>query len=84
VHRAALYRWEELAAAGVTVHLPEPADTAFARGRKRSAKIDKAGRRAVINALRTVVGNPHYSRAGGLTACSCITPLRVNARICRV
>ena len=28
---------EELAAAGVTVHLAEPADTALARGRKRPA-----------------------------------------------
>ena len=32
---------EELAAAGVTAHLAEPADTAFARGRKRHAKTDK-------------------------------------------
>ena len=32
---------EELAAAGVAVHLAEPADTAFARGRKRHAKTDK-------------------------------------------
>ena len=31
----------ELAAAGVVVHLAEPADTAFARGRKRHAKTDK-------------------------------------------
>ena len=31
----------ELAAAGVTAHLAEPADTAFARGRKRHAKTDK-------------------------------------------
>src|SRR5215471_18273065 len=31
----------ELAAAGVTVHLAEPAGTAFARGRKRHAKTDK-------------------------------------------
>ena len=35
------YVAEELAAAGVTVHLAEPADTAFARGRKRHAKTDK-------------------------------------------
>jgi transposase len=31
----------ELAAAGIMVHLAEPADTAFARGRKRHAKTDK-------------------------------------------
>src|SRR5580693_4303193 len=35
------YVVEELAAAGVTAHLAEPADTAFARGRKRHAKTDK-------------------------------------------
>jgi transposase len=34
------YVLEELAAAGVTAHLAEPADTAFARGRKRHAKTD--------------------------------------------
>ena len=34
------YVAEELAAAGVTAHLAEPADTAFARGRKRHAKTD--------------------------------------------
>ena len=32
------YVAEELAAAGVAAHLAEPADTAFARGRKRHAK----------------------------------------------
>jgi len=32
---------EELAAAGVTAHLAEPAGTAFARGRKRHTKTDK-------------------------------------------
>src|ERR1700736_366599 len=32
---------EELAAAGVAAHLAEPADTPFARGRKRHAKTDK-------------------------------------------
>ncbi len=31
---------EELAAVGITAHLAEPADTAFARGRKRRAKTD--------------------------------------------
>ena len=35
------YVVEELAAAGITAHLAEPADTAFARGRKRHAKTDK-------------------------------------------
>jgi transposase len=35
------YVAEELAAAGVTAHLAEPADTASARGRKRRAKTDK-------------------------------------------
>jgi transposase len=35
------YVAEELAAAGVTAHLAEPADTAFARGRKRHAKTGK-------------------------------------------
>src|SRR6516165_5111094 len=35
------YVSEELAAAGVTAHLAEPADTAATRGRKRHAKTDK-------------------------------------------
>jgi transposase len=35
------YVAEELAVAGVAAHLAEPADTAFARGRKRHAKTDK-------------------------------------------
>ena len=35
------YVVEELAAARITAHLAEPADTAFARGRKRHAKTDK-------------------------------------------
>src|SRR5215475_3269448 len=35
----------ELAAAGIAVHLAEPADTAFARGRKRHAKTDKTDAR---------------------------------------
>ncbi len=39
------YVAEELAAAGVSVHLAEPADTAFARGRKRHAKTDKTDSR---------------------------------------
>src|SRR6266702_7605742 len=39
------YVVEELAAAGVAAHLAEPADTAFARGRKRHAKTDKTDSR---------------------------------------
>ncbi len=35
----------ELALAGIAVHLAEPADTAFARGRKRHAKTDKTDSR---------------------------------------
>src|SRR3984957_13120271 len=36
---------EELAAAGITAHVAEPADTAFARGRKRHAKTGKTDAR---------------------------------------
>src|SRR5207302_5569053 len=39
------YVAEELAAAGVTAHVAEPADTAFARGRKRHAKTDQTDSR---------------------------------------
>jgi transposase len=39
------YVADELAAAGITVHLAEPADTAFARGRKRHAKTDRTDSR---------------------------------------
>src|SRR6266581_4826042 len=39
------YVAEELAAAGLTAHLAEPADTASARGRKRHAKTDKTDSR---------------------------------------
>jgi len=39
------YVAEELAAAGVTAHVAEPADTAFARGRKRHAKTDRTDSR---------------------------------------
>jgi len=39
------YVAEELAAAGITAHLAEPADTAFARGHKRHAKTDKTDAR---------------------------------------
>ena len=39
------YVSEELAAAGVAAHVAEPADTAFARGRKRHAKTDRTDSR---------------------------------------
>ena len=39
------YVAEELAAAGIAVHMGEPADTAAARGRKRHAKTDKTDSR---------------------------------------
>ena len=39
------YVAEELAAAGVTVHVAEPADTAALRGRKRHAKTDRTDSR---------------------------------------
>ena len=39
------YVAEELAAAGITPHLAEPADTAALRGKKRHAKTDKADAR---------------------------------------
>jgi hypothetical protein len=39
------YVAEELAAAGITAHLAEPAGTAFARGRKRHAKTNKTDAR---------------------------------------
>ena len=39
------YVTEELAAAGVAAHVAEPADTAFARGRKRHAKTGKTDSR---------------------------------------
>src|SRR5258708_15406249 len=39
------YVAEELAAAGIVAHVAEPADTAFARGRKRHANTDKTDSR---------------------------------------
>ena len=65
------YVSEELAAAGATAHLAEPADTAFLRGRKRHAKTDPltdhlgvfcqlAGR--VVMGVATVAG--HERRRG--------------------
>jgi len=65
------YVAEELAGAGVAAHVAEPADTAFARGRKRHAKTDPltdhrgvfsqlAGR--VVRGVATVAG--HDRRRG--------------------
>jgi len=51
------YVAEELAAAGIGVHLAEPADTAFARGRKRHAKTDKTDARH----LRTLLAEGRLS-----------------------
>ena len=45
------YVAEELAGAGVAVHLAEPADTAAARGRKRRAKTDKSDSRLLRQLL---------------------------------
>jgi transposase len=45
------YVAEELAAAGVAAHVAEPADTAFARGRKRHAKTDKTDSRQLRELL---------------------------------
>lgn len=42
---------EELAAAGITPHLAEPADTATARGRKKRAKTDRADARLLRELL---------------------------------
>lgn len=42
---------EELATAGVEVHLAEPADTAAARGRKKRAKTDRADARLLRDLL---------------------------------
>ena len=65
------YIAEELAAAGIAVHLAEPADTAFARGRKRHAKTDPltelpggvpqvSGRRGAL--VATVADHDHRRR----------------------
>src|SRR5215831_2693036 len=45
------YAAEELAAAGIAVHLAEPADTAAARGRKRRAKTGKTDSRRLRQLL---------------------------------
>jgi transposase len=47
------YVAEELAGAGVEVHLAEPADTAAARGRKRRAKTDRGDSRHLRDLLAT-------------------------------
>jgi transposase len=47
------YVAEELARAGIAVHLAEPADTAAARGRKRRAKTDRGDARHVRGLLET-------------------------------
>jgi hypothetical protein len=46
-HRCTGWRYvvEELAGAGIQPHVAEPANTAFARGRKRHAKTDKTDSR---------------------------------------
>ena len=65
------YVAEELAAAGVTAHVAEPADTAFARGRKRHAKTDPAapqgiaGRGPAAGVLDPAVGHPGVPGAAG-------------------
>ena len=46
------YVAEELAAAGITAHLAEPADTAFARGRKRHAKTDLLTKLSAVSAAQ--------------------------------
>ena len=63
------YVAEELAAAGVAAHLAEPADTAFARGRKRHAKTDLLTELPDVSAvqeawasLRPIVGLSQRSR----------------------
>jgi hypothetical protein len=71
VHRVAVRR-RELAAAGVTAHVAEPADTAFARSRERHAKTDRTDARvlrwAVYEAGKRVSDQaavPPHDGAGG-------------------
>ena len=54
------YGAEELAGAGVAAHVAEPADTAFARGRKRHAKTGKTGSRH----LRMLLAGAGWRSAG--------------------
>ena len=56
----------ELAAAGIIAHLAEPADTAFARGRKRHAKTDKTDARH----LRMLLAGAGCRSAGSRPATS--------------
>ncbi len=67
------YVAEELATAGMAVHLAEPADTAFARGRKRHAKTGKTDCRH----LRMLLTEGYGSAAG--TAPTTVRP-RCRAR----
>jgi transposase len=46
------YIAEELAAAGIAVHLAESADTVFARGRKRHAKTDLLTELSAVSAAQ--------------------------------
>ena len=48
------YVAEELAAAGATAHLAEPADTAARRGRKRHAKTDLLTEPRGVTAAQTI------------------------------
>jgi transposase len=68
------YVAEELAGAGVAAHVAEPADTAFARGRKRHAKTGKtdsrhlpgaAGRGPAAGVLDPAVTRPGVPGAAG-------------------
>src|SRR5271169_1278961 len=66
------YVAEELAGAGVVAHVAEPADTAFARGRKRHAKTDRlaasagaAGRGPAAGVLDPAVAHPGVPGAAG-------------------
>ena len=74
----------ELAAAGIGVHLAEPADTAAARGRKRRAKTDRTDARHLRQLLAeggcpNAGSRPHGSWSAGrcwrhITTCAASTP----------
>ena len=71
------YVAEELAFAGIAAHVAEPADTAFARGRKRHAKTDKTDSRHLRELLaegrsRNAGSRRHTSWNAG-RCWSCIT-----------
>ena len=84
------YVAEELAAAGVTAHLAEPADTAFARGRKRHAKTDKTDARHLRSCwprdgCRSAGSRPATSWSAGrcwscTTTCAASAPPRAAIR----